>query len=139
MSARGSGTLALALLLAACAPERPVTVSEIEAFLGVPLPPGYQDLHAADEAGIDRLMRLRFDAPEAEAAAFAARLVPEGLIPGADAGIPLLGSGFAGWPSALPEGAAGGETLVAGRRAHKVVVAPSGPGLRRVWVAVFTL
>ncbi|MGE7417046.1 hypothetical protein [Methylobacterium tarhaniae] len=41
--------------------------------------------------------------------------------------------------TSLPEGAAGGEVLVAGRLAHKVVVAPAGPGLRRVWVAVFTL
>ena len=105
----------------------------------MPLPPGYRDLHAADEAGIDRLMRLRFDAPEAEAAAFAVRLVPEGLVLGADAGIPLLGSGFAGWLSALPEGGTGGETLIAGRRAHNVVVAPAGARLRRVWVAVFTL
>lgn len=131
--------LALSLPLAACAPQRPVTVPQIEAFLGVALPPGHRDLRAADEKGIDRLMRLRFDAPEEEAVAFAERLVPEGLVPGEDAGIMVLGSGFEGWPAALPEGAAGGETLVAGRRAHKVVVAPAGPGLRRVWVAVFTL
>lgn len=120
-------------------PERPVSVPEIEAFLGVTLPPGHCDLRSADEAGIDRLMRLTFDAPEAEATAFAARLVPGGLTPGDDAGITLFGSGFDGWLTALPEGASGGEVLVAGRRAHKVVVAPAGPGLRRVWVAVFTL
>jgi hypothetical protein len=124
---------------AACAPERPVALPEIEAFLGVALPPGHRDLRATDEAGIDRLMRLRFDAPEAEAAAFAARLVPEGLVPGEDAGITHLGAGFDGWPTVLPAGAAGGAALVAGRRAHKVMVAPAGGGLRRVFVAVFTL
>lgn len=132
-------TLLPAALLSACTPERPVSVPEIEAFLGVTLPPGHRDLRSADEAGIDRLMRLTFDAPEAEATAFAARLVPGGLTPGDDAGITLFGSGFDGWLTALPEGASGGEVLVAGRRAHKVVVAPAGPGLRRVWVAVFTL
>ncbi|MGF3023116.1 hypothetical protein ACQVP2_09840 [Methylobacterium aquaticum] len=132
-------TLLSAALLPACTPERPVSVPEIEAFLGVTLPPGHRDLRSADEAGIDRLMRLTFDAPEAEATAFAARLVPGGLTPGDDAGITLFGSGFDGWLTALPEGASGGEVLVAGRRARKVVVAPAGPGLRRVWVAVFTL
>ena len=59
-------TLLPAALLSACTPERPVSVPEIEAFLGVTLPPGHRDLRSADEAGIDRLMRLTFDAPEAD-------------------------------------------------------------------------
>lgn len=65
--------------------------------------------------------------------------VPGELIPGGGAGITLLGSGFDGWLTALPEGAAAGGARMAGRRAHTVVVAPAGRGLRRVWVAVFTL
>ncbi len=132
-------TLLPAALLPACTPGQPVSVPEIEAFIGVTLPPGHRDLRSADEAGIDRLVRLTFEAPEAEAAAFAARLVPGGLTPGDGAGIALLGSGFDGWLTALPEGAAAGGARMAGRRAHKVVVAPAGRGLRRVWVAVFTL
>ncbi|KMO36379.1 hypothetical protein VQ02_15580 [Methylobacterium variabile] len=135
--------LAVALLaaglLAAHDPASPATTAEIEAFLGTALPPGRSDLRAADEQGIDRLMRLRLDAPEAEAEAFAARLVPGGLARGVDPGLVVLGSGLDWWPAALPEGAAGDEALVAGHRAHKVVVAPSGPGRQRVWVAVFTL
>lgn len=141
MSARlsRSGTpLLAALVLAACTPSPP-TVAEIEAFLGAPLPPGQRDLRAADEAGIDRLMRLRFDAPEAEAAAFAVRLVPGGLTPGEEPGLASLSTGLDGWFATLPDGASGGTALVAGRRAHKVVVAPAGPGLSRVWVAAFTL
>ncbi len=140
-AARSALRLALLLvaLLAACTPGRPVPVAEIEAFIGVPLPPGHRGLRSADEAGIDRLMRLTFDAPEAEAAAFAARLVPGGSPPAAVRGSRSSAAGFDGWLTALPEGAAGGEALVAGRRARKVVVAPAGPGLRRVWVAVFTL
>ncbi|WP_232630596.1 hypothetical protein [Methylobacterium sp. Leaf118] len=130
--------LPLILSLAACTPAAP-TIAEIETFLGVTLPPGHRDLRAADEAGIDRLMRLRFDAPEAEATSFAARLVPGGLTPGLEPGLASFGGGLDGWYAALPEGAAGGEALVAGRRAHKVVIGPAGPGLSRVWVAVFTL
>lgn len=140
MSARaGLAAILIAVAPVGCSSPQPIPVPEIEAFLGVPLPRGHHDLRAADEAGIDRLMRLRLDAPEVEADAFAARLVPEGLTAGRDPGIGLFGGGLAWWPSALPEGAAGGETLVSGRRVHKVVVAPAGPGLRRVWVAAFTL
>lgn len=143
MTRRGLPAALLGILLAlgpgACAPDRPPTVPEIEAFLGVALPPGHRDLRAVNEVGIDRLMRLGFDAPAAEADAFAARLVPDGLAPGLDPGLLILGTGLAGWPAAWPEGSVGGETLIPGRRSRKVVVAPAGPGRRRVWVAVFTL
>ncbi len=98
-AARSALRLALLLvaLLAACTPGRPVPVAEIEAFIGVPLPPGHRGLRSADEAGIDRLMRLTFDAPEAEAAAFAGPARARGSHPGGGAGITLLGSGFDGW------------------------------------------
>ncbi|WP_091754911.1 hypothetical protein [Methylobacterium sp. ap11] len=132
-------TLLPAALLPACTPGQPVSVTEIEAFIGVTLPPGHRDLRSAHEAGIDRLVRFTFEAPEAEAAAVAARLVPGGLTLGADAGITIFGGELDGWLTSLPEGAAGGEVLVAGRLARKVVVAPAGSGLQRVWVAVFTL
>jgi hypothetical protein len=121
---RGLSAALFGILLAlgpgACAPDRPPTVPEIE-------------------AGIDRLMRLGFDAPAADADAFATRLVPDGLAPGLDRGLLILGTGLPGWPAAWPKGSAGGETLIPGRRSRKVVVAPAGPGRRRVWVAVFTL
>ena len=124
MILRGLSAALFGILLAlgpgACAPDRPPTVPEIE-------------------AGIDRLMRLGFDAPAADADAFATRLVPDGLAPGLDPGLLILGTGLPGWPAAWPKGSAGGETLIPGRRSRKVVVAPAGPGRRRVWVAVFTL
>ena len=143
MILRGLPAALFGILLAigpgACAPERPLTVPEIEAFLGVALPPGHRDLHAVNEAGIDRLMRLGFDAPAAEVDAVATRLVPDGLAPSLDPGLLILGTGLPGWPAAWPKGSAGGETLIPGRRSRKVVVAPAGPGRRRVWVAVFTM
>lgn len=124
MILRGLSAALFGILLAlgpgACAPDRPPTVPEIE-------------------AGIDRLMRLGFDAPAAEVDAVAARLVPDGLAPGLDRGLLILGTGLPGWPAAWPEGSAGGETLIPGRRSRKVVVGPAGPGRRQVWVAVFTL
>ncbi len=97
-AARSALRLALLLvaLLAACTPGRPVPVAEIEAFIGVPLPPGHRGLRSADEAGIDRLMRLTFDAPEAEAAAFAARLVPGGSPPAAVRGSRSSAAGSTG-------------------------------------------
>ena len=132
--------LAAAVALAACTPA-PTTMSAeaVEAFLEAPLPPGRHDLRVFTEAGIDRLVLLRLDAPRAEADAFAARLVPDGLAAGADPGLGTLGTAFEGWIAAPPEGSSGGQTLVSGRRAVKVVIAPAEPGWRRVWVASFTL
>ncbi|MEH3143807.1 MAG: hypothetical protein PGN34_00240 [Methylobacterium frigidaeris] len=132
-----TATLA-ALWLAACGPDA-VSIPEVEAFLAAPLPPGHRDLWMASETGIDRLVRLRFDAPEAEADAFARRLVPEGLAAGEDPGLGLLGAGARGWIADLPQGAVGGEARPRVDRVVKVVTAPAGPGLRRVWVAAFTL
>jgi hypothetical protein len=109
----------------------------------VPLPPGHSGLQVAEEAGIDRLMRLSFEAPADEAEAFAAGLVPGGLAPD-DPGLAALGVGLEGWPTMMPPGARGGSRVSPGRAA-KVVVAPGGPNrdparpTRRVWAAVFTL
>lgn len=126
--------------LAACTPA-PTTMSPeaIEAFLETPLPPGRRDLRVHTEAGIDRLVLLRLDAPEAEADAFAARLLPKGLEAGVDPGLGSLASAFDGWIAVPPQESAGGQTTIDGRRAVKVVVAPAGSGWRRVWVASFTL
>ncbi len=133
-------TLAAGPALAACSlPPTTMTPEAVEAFLEAPLPPGRRDLRVHTEAGIDRLVLLRLDAPEAEVDAFAARLVPGGLEPGADPGLGALATAFDGWIAAPPEGSAGGETLVGGRRAVKVVAAPAEPDWRRVWVASFTL
>ncbi|KQQ14610.1 hypothetical protein ASF53_08220 [Methylobacterium sp. Leaf123] len=132
--------LAAGPALAACSfPPTTMTPAAVEAFLETPLPPGRRDLRTYTEAGIDRLVLLRLDAPEAEAAAFAAHLVPEGLEAGADPGLGLLSTSFDGWIAAPPEGSAGGERMIGGRRAVKVVVAPAELGWRRVWVASFTL
>lgn len=126
--------------LAACSfPPTTMTPEAVEAFLETPLPPGRRDMRTYTEAGIDRLVLLRLDAPEAEADAFAARLVPGGLEAGADPGLGLLSTTFEGWIAVPPEGSLGGERPYDGRRSVKVVVAPAGPGWRRVWVASFTL
>lgn len=135
-----AAALAVLSALAACTPaSTTMTPAAVEAFLEAPLPPGRRDLKTYTEAGIDRLLLLHLDAPVAEADAFAARLVPGGLEAGADPGLGPLGTAFDGWIAAPPEGSVGGETLVEGRRAVKVIVAPAAPGWRRVWVASFTL
>ena len=127
-------------LLAACSfPPTTMTPEAVEAFLETPLPASRRDLRTYTEAGIDRLVLLRLDAPEAEADAFAARLVPDGLEAGSDPGLGSLGTSFEGWIAAPPEGSAGGDTMIEGRRSVKIVVAPAEPGWRRVWVASFTL
>ncbi len=132
--------LAAVLALAACTPTPTLMTAEaVAAFLETSLPPGRRDMRVYTEAGIDRLVLLRLDAPEAEADAFADRLVPEGLEAGADPGLGSLGKTFDGWIAAPPEGSVGGERPLDGRRAVKVVVAPAEPGWRRVWVASFTL
>ncbi|CAO4152011.1 hypothetical protein [Methylorubrum aminovorans] len=132
--------LAALSALAACTPApTTMTPEAVEAFLETPLPPGRRDMRTYTEAGIDRLVLLRLDAPEAEADAFAARLLPGGLEAGADPGLGLLSTTFEGWIAVPPEGSLGGERPYDGRRAVKVVVAPAEPGWRRVWVASFTL
>lgn len=132
--------LVAVLAITACTPA-PTTMppAAVEAFLGTSLPPHLRDLRVYTEAGIDRLVLLRLDAPSREADAFAARLVPGGLEAGADPDLGSLGPSFDGWIATPPEGSAGGATVVDGRRAVKVVVAPAEPGWRRLWVASFTL
>ncbi|AMB43835.1 hypothetical protein [Methylobacterium sp. AMS5] len=132
--------LATGPILAACSfPPTTMTPEAVEAFLATPLPPGRRDLRTYTEAGIDRLVLLRLDAPEAEADAFAARLIPDGLEAGVDPGLGLLSTSFEGWIATPPEGSFGGEAPYDGRRSVKVVVAPAEPGWRRIWVASFTL
>lgn len=132
--------LAAGPALAACSfPPTTMTPEAVEAFLETPLPPGRRDLRTYTEAGIDRLVLLRLDAPETEADAFAGHLVPDGLEAGADPGLGLLSTSFEGWIAAPPEGSFGGEKPYDGRRSVKVVVAPAEPGWRRVWVASVTL
>ena len=115
-------------------PSRP----EIEAFIETTLPPNLVDLHVADESGIDRLMRLRFDAPNEEAGGFAARLLPDGLEAGVDPGLRAMGSDLDWWIAAMPPGAEGGGATAASNRVRKIVSAPADSGARRVWLAVFT-
>ncbi|MCU0499857.1 MAG: hypothetical protein MUF87_21110 [Anaerolineae bacterium] len=59
--------LGLALLLTACDGWQPsltpISQTEVEAFIGAPLPTDARDLQATTTTGIDTLMVLRFDAP----------------------------------------------------------------------------
>jgi hypothetical protein len=138
---RLAGAILLPALLAGCeaaGTTRSPTVAEVEAFVGASLPPGIRDLHAAEEAGIDRLMRLRFDAPAGEVDVFAARLVPGGLTPGLDPGLTHMGDTLDWWIDALPPGAAGGSATNAANRSFRLVSAPAAAGFSRVWLVAFT-
>lgn len=117
-----------------------VEQADIEDFIGVALPEGAENLRMAEEAGIDRMVRLRFDAPTAAAEQFAAAVVPAALIPN---GAPLL-AGYGGdldwWfsehESGLRSAAAQAETEnLAVMLAQKTLDAAS----TRTWLMAFTV
>lgn len=129
------------LLLAACQ-ERSAVPTQLPAaeaarFIGHALPSDATDVRAAGEAGVDRLVLVRFDASATSSAAFAQALVG-GAVPGSDPGLGYLGEGLDWWPAAPPAGSAGGEGRGEANRTIKLLVAPAAGDRRTVYVAAFS-
>lgn len=139
---RWSLAAALVLLMpaAACGEGAQESVAADDlALLGAPLPEGARDVRVDQQAGIDRLVLVRFDAPAAQAERFAQTVLGTAPEPGRDPGLGYLGAGRDWWPETPPQGARGGErTDPAGERAVKLLMVPTESGAR-VWVAAFTM
>lgn len=112
-------------------------IAAVNRFLGAPLPPGATAVRVASEAGIDRLVLLRFDAPAAAAADYAQQLLGAAPVLGADPRLSYLGGTHDWWLAQLPAGASGGEATRPSNQVIKLVMAPAAGGTARVWVAAF--
>lgn len=128
-------------ILAACSTDpEPMDRAWLERFIERSLPAGAVDLQAVTDAGIDRMVQARFEAPEAEARAFAAALAGPEPDPDAASYFDAEAHGPPWWPREVPPGA----TAFAGRnaawsRAYKVMTVPAGPGRSVVYLFAFSL
>jgi hypothetical protein len=116
----------------------PLAIADAAAFFGAPLPPGASGIQAAGEAGIDRLVLLRFEASDEAAQAYAKSLVGS-TTPGADPGLYDFGKGLDWWPTRAPPVFSGGERDVPGTRSTKVLLVPVGAGRSTLYVVAFTV
>lgn len=132
------------LLLAACGDDQVASsakpdLASVENFLGARLPDHARDIRTAGEQGIDSLVLLRLDAPAGEAAQFAERLLGTPPKAGVDPQLATFGSELDWWQPRPPAGSSGGTvTRSAQNRTYRVLVAPAGDGMARMWVAAFS-
>lgn len=138
--ARSLTVAAAAGLVPGCAAKpAPMARADLERFIGLALPAGTRHLQAATEAGLDRLVVARFEAPEAEVTAFALALTGEPPQPGSDAYVDYSGSGLAWWPRTAPALSASAQGRTdSPPRAFKLLVTPAGANLNLVHLAAFS-
>lgn len=131
---------ALALLPIACqgADRVPDTISIADAtrFLGTPLPDGARDVRVGGQAGLDRLVLLRFETDDAGADAFARAATGAPLVAGRDPGLGYLGASTDWWLRRTPADFAGGQAM-RGNRTIKLLATPGEPGRQVVYAAAF--
>lgn len=128
------------LLLAACGKEM-IGRAEVERFIGQPLPAGTREFRGVSEAGIDRLVRARFEAPAAEVDSFTRALTGGELRPGSDPGLVTFGHDLNWWPRSLPAGYAGAESHgTPANRSFRLMSEPSAtPGWSTLYMVAFSL
>lgn len=133
-------------------PAAPVSKSEIAkiglVYSGRTLPPSATNIYYAEECGIDCQQWIRFDAPNADARAFANSLLLTPLAPGdAQAGVPPLPSKpFGWWPEVFPTSHLTGTNDVSTAKYGKnekgqpltVILQPGTPNAR-VWIYAFSM
>jgi hypothetical protein len=100
----------------------------------VGLPPNSSSVFLTEDAWLDRLQLIRFDAPLAEARAFAHRALGRPAVRGYDPAITHLDTRSPWWIRDFPPGAEGGK-LETPHRTVSIVIVPDG-AQARTWVAV---
>lgn len=141
---RALAALPALLLLAACGDSKVASsakpdLASVENFLGERLPDHARDIRTQGEQGMDSLVLLRLDAPEREAALFAERLLGTPPKAGVDPQLGTFGSDVDWWQAKPPAGSSGGSaTHSKQNRTYRVLLAPAGEGMSRLWVAAFS-
>lgn len=114
------------------------TAAQAAEFIGHDLPEGVRNVRTGGEAGMDRLVLVRFEIAAPAADAFARQVTGASPRAGADPGLGYLGEGLDWWPKTPPAGFAGAEGR-SGNRTVKLLTAPGPGGLTSVWVAAFSM
>jgi hypothetical protein len=116
-----------------------INPAAVERFIGERLPRNATAIRSDGESGVDTRTLLRFDAPAAEAAGFAARVLGRDPRPGEDPIIGHFGQGVDWWTPLAGPGSAGGRADDPARnRSFRVLVVPASGGMATVWLVAFS-
>lgn len=121
------------------------SVSDAAAFLGVPFPANAADIHVYSEAGIDRIVYVRFNLPVGEVAGYVAAL---GLAP-AEVGVApfprtldaprAAASWWTPGRATQYQGTRGSQPADAPKKVIEVLVDTSDPAVAVVYIRAFEL